>query len=110
MSSFNDSHPDVDFKNPNIQVPINDPIQEPKSSQEGVEPEAFQPSTYAALEKDFQEVLQELSGDKALEHFKDEYEKIHRALTKSHESEKKLVKKCRELNSDIVGQTQKVII
>ena len=37
-------------------------------------------------------------GDKSLERFRSEYEKLHRALKKSHESEKRLIKKCRELN------------
>ena len=50
---------------------------------------------FEALEKDFQDVLQELMGDKSLEKFRLEYEKLHQALRKSHESEKKLVTKCR---------------
>merc|ERR1712217_910430 len=57
---------------------------------------------------DFQEVLQELIGDKSLEHFRLEYEKLHRALKKSHESEKRLIKKCRELNAEIVSNATKV--
>lgn len=32
-----------------------------------------------------------------------EYEKLHRALKKSHESEKRLIKKCQELNGEIVA-------
>ncbi|CAE7724390.1 Cfap58, partial [Symbiodinium sp. CCMP2456] len=65
-------------------------------------------SAFEALEKDFQEVLQELIGDKSLEHFRLEYEKLHRALKKSHESEKRLIKKCRELNQEIVSNATKV--
>merc|ERR1719456_531236 len=65
-------------------------------------------STFEALEKDFQEVLTELVGDKSLEHFRQEYEKLHRALKKSHESEKRLIKKCRELNAEIVSNAAKV--
>eukprot|EP00405_Crypthecodinium_cohnii_P044365 CAMPEP_0206578886 /NCGR_PEP_ID=MMETSP0325_2-20121206/32226_1 /ASSEMBLY_ACC=CAM_ASM_000347 /TAXON_ID=2866 /ORGANISM="Crypthecodinium cohnii, Strain Seligo" /LENGTH=839 /DNA_ID=CAMNT_0054084603 /DNA_START=13 /DNA_END=2529 /DNA_ORIENTATION=+ len=72
------------------------------------EPEAFESSAFEALEKDFQEVLQELIGDKSLEHFRLEYEKLHRALKKSHESEKRLIKKCRELNTEIVSNAAKV--
>lgn len=37
-----------------------------------------------------------------------EYEKIHRALKKSHDSEKRLMQKCRELNSEIVANSAKV--
>merc|ERR1719389_142915 len=72
------------------------------------EDDAFEHSAFEALEKDFQEVLQELVGDKSLEHFRLEYEKLHRALKKSHESEKRLIKKCRELNSEIVSNAAKV--
>ena len=37
-----------------------------------------------------------------------EYEKLHRALKKSHESEKRLMGKCRELNAEIVANAAKV--
>ena len=47
-------------------------------------------------------------GDKSLEKFRVEYEKLHRALKKSHESEKRLIKKCRELNTEIVSNAAKV--
>jgi len=68
----------------------------------------FEASAFEALERDFQEILQELVGDKSLEHFRQEYEKLHRALKKSHESEKHLIKKCRELNTEIVQNAVKV--
>jgi chromosome segregation ATPase len=70
--------------------------------------ENYEQSAFEELEKDFQEVLQELVGDKSLEHFRLEYEKLHRALKKSHESEKRLIKKCRELNAEIVANAVKV--
>ncbi len=47
-------------------------------------------------------------GDKSLERFRTEYEKLHRALKKSHDSEKRLMHKCRELNSEIVANATKV--
>lgn len=47
-------------------------------------------------------------GDKSLEKFRGEYEKLHRALKKSHESEKRLMQKCRELNAEIVSHSAKV--
>jgi len=65
-------------------------------------------STFENLEQDFQAVLKELMGDKSLEKFRVEYEKLHRALKKSHDSEKRLMHKCRELNSEIVSNTSKV--
>jgi DNA primase catalytic subunit len=54
------------------------------------------------------QVLQELVGDKSLERFRQEYEKLHRALKKSNEGEKRLFKKCRDLNSEIVSNAVKV--
>ncbi|CAN0404137.1 unnamed protein product [Ascophyllum nodosum] len=68
----------------------------------------FHSSAFEALERDFQEVLSELVGDKSLERFRLEYEKLHRALKKSHEQEKRLIKKCRELNGEIVNNAAKV--
>ena len=68
----------------------------------------FEASAFEALEKDFQEVLTELVGDKSLERFRLEYEKLHRALKKSHEQEKRLIRRCRELNTEIVNNAQKV--
>lgn len=61
-----------------------------------------------ALERDFQEVLANLVGDKSLEKFRMEYEKLHRALKRSHDNEKKLIKKVRELNGEIVNNAAKV--
>jgi chromosome segregation ATPase len=47
-------------------------------------------------------------GDQSLEKFRVEYEKLHQALKKSHESEKRLMQKCRELNAEIVTNSAKV--
>ena len=47
-------------------------------------------------------------GDQTLEKFRTEYEKLHRALLKSHDSEKRLMQKCRELNAEIVANSAKV--
>jgi chromosome segregation ATPase len=68
----------------------------------------FEASAFDALEHDFQEVLQELVGDKSLERFRLEFEKLHRGLKKSNENEKRLIKKCRELNGEIVNNAAKV--
>ncbi|KAL4853863.1 Cilia- and flagella-associated protein 58 [Chlorella vulgaris] len=63
---------------------------------------------YDTIEHDFQEVMRELAGDAALDRFRAEYEKVFRALKKSHDNEKRLIKKCRELNSEIVSGAAKV--
>ena len=76
--------------------------------EEGVPQEELVANQFEQLEVQFQEVLQELVGDKSLEHFRIEYEKLHRALKKSHESEKRLVRKLRELNQEIVSNSERV--
>ena len=65
-------------------------------------------AAFEALERDFQEVLSNLVGDKSLEQFRMEYEKLHRALKRSHDHEKKLIKKVRDLNGEIVSNASKV--
>ena len=47
-------------------------------------------------------------GDRSLERFRVEYEKLHKALKKSYEGEKRLTQKCRELNAEIVANAAKV--
>ena len=74
---------------------------------DGEDPEASA-AAFEALERDFQEVLAQLVGDKSLEKFRMEYEKLHRALKRSHDHEKKLIKKVRELNGEIVNNVAKV--
>eukprot|EP00002_Diphylleia_rotans_P004987 TRINITY_DN1392_c1_g3_i1.p1 TRINITY_DN1392_c1_g3~~TRINITY_DN1392_c1_g3_i1.p1 ORF type:complete len:887 (-),score=260.76 TRINITY_DN1392_c1_g3_i1:165-2825(-) len=86
----------------------NEDASKTKDKKDGFEELGFDSNAFEALERDFQEVLTELVGDKSLERFRIEYEKLHRALKKSHESEKRLIKKCRELNAEIVSNAAKV--
>lgn len=51
------------------------------------------PAQYEALERDFNEVLEDLAQDGSMEKFRKEYEKLHRALKTSYESEKRLVRR-----------------
>lgn len=81
---------------------------EEKKTEDGGTKTSIEDSAFESLEKDFQEVLSELMGDKSLEKFRTEYEKLHRALKKSHDSEKRLMQKCRELNAEIVANSAKV--
>ena len=80
---------------------------DPASKGKDDEPEVSA-AAFEALERDFQEVLANLVGDKSLEKFRLEYEKLHRALKRSHDHEKKLIKKVRELNGEIVNNAAKV--
>lgn len=47
-------------------------------------------------------------GDESLEHFRVEYEKLLRALRKSHDKERKLVKKAKEQNAELIANAAKV--
>ena len=66
------------------------------------------PSQYEALERDFKEVLSAMVGEKSMERFKTEYEKLHRALKTSYESEKRLVKRCKELGDTLTANATRV--
>jgi len=66
------------------------------------------PELYEALERDFKDVLQSMVGEKSMERFRAEYEKLHRALKTSYESEKRLVKNVKELNEIIFGNAARV--
>lgn len=70
-----------------------------------VEEQAF---AFDAIEKEFQAVLHDLFADRSLDQFRQEYEKAYKAVKKSHESEKRLLKKCRELKVEIVNNAEKV--
>lgn len=78
------------------------------SKASGVDEGEYDSVAFESLESDFQEVLNELLGDKSLDRFRVEYEKLHRALKKSHSQEKRLLGKCRELNAEIVNNAAKV--
>lgn len=68
----------------------------------------LQPTQYEALERDFHILLTELQGEQTLERFRQEYEKLHRALQTSHENEKRLIKKCKELNTEIQNNAKSI--
>ncbi|XP_048052314.1 cilia- and flagella-associated protein 58 [Megalobrama amblycephala] len=70
--------------------------------------EEAEDSTFETMDIDTQEVLNELSGDEKFEKFRVEYEKIAKALQKSHMNEKRLMAKCRELNAEIVSNSVKL--
>ena len=63
---------------------------------------------YEKLEQDFKAVLESMVGEKSMQRFQNEYEKLYRALKTSYESEKRLVKRCKELNETIVSNATRV--
>uniref|UniRef100_G1PKI3 Cilia and flagella associated protein 58 n=1 Tax=Myotis lucifugus TaxID=59463 RepID=G1PKI3_MYOLU len=78
------------------------------SVQEKSDKPVLEETAFEEIERDFQEVLNELLGDKSLEKFRVEYEKLHAIMKKSYENEKRLMAKCRELNAEIVVNSAKV--
>lgn len=46
-----------------------------------------------SLEKEFQQILVQLAGDQSLVRFKHQYDKLYRALKRSHDNEKILYNK-----------------
>lgn len=75
----------------------------------------FSAQEVEALERDFQDVwhysyqiLNELAGDNTLERFKIEYTKLYNAFRNSYENERKLLKKLRDINNDIMNNAGKV--
>ena len=70
----------------------------PPDKEEGT---AIDQSAFETIERDFQDVLKELAGDRSLEKFRGEYEKLHMALRKSYENEKRLIKRVKELGTEI---------
>ncbi|KAK2863829.1 hypothetical protein Q7C36_002983 [Tachysurus vachellii] len=65
--------------------------------------------SYETLEMEFQDVLNELEGETSLAKFRVEYEKLITTLKKSHENEKRLMTKCRELKAEISANSVKVV-
>ena len=49
-----------------------------------------------------------MEGEKSIERYRTEYEKLHRALKTSYESEKRLVNRCKELQDTIAKNATKV--
>ena len=56
---------------------------------------------YEALVKDAGKVMAEIADVPDRTRFREEYESLHAALKKSHDNERRLIKKSRELNSEI---------
>ncbi|RNF15855.1 flagellar associated protein [Trypanosoma conorhini] len=62
----------------------------------------------AKLEREFNEAMQALEDHEKFSSFRDEYEKLHRALINSHESEKRLVRRCQQLTQELMSNAAKM--
>ena len=63
---------------------------------------------FDTYDKQFTEVLIDLEGDDILETFRREYDQLHTSFVKSHEGEKRLIKKCQDLQIEIVACQYKI--
>ncbi|OQV24620.1 Cilia- and flagella-associated protein 58 [Hypsibius exemplaris] len=60
------------------------------------------------MERDFQLVIRDLTGNESLGRFRVEYEKLHVAIRMAHENEMKLMGKCRDLHAEIVANATRI--
>jgi len=65
-------------------------------------------ASYDKLEQDFKRVLDEMVGEKSMDRFRTEYERLHRALRTSYENEKRLFKRCKDMNESITNNAARV--
>lgn len=63
---------------------------------------------FDALERDFSDLMSTLSDDPASTQFRHEHEKLFKALKKSFNQEKRLLKRCRELSGEVLSVTAKL--
>lgn len=61
-----------------------------------------------ALDKEFQDLLHHITGDDNLEKYRSEYEKLYKAFRLSFDNEKRLVKRCKDLNEMIMTNAASV--
>lgn len=66
----------------------------------------FSQEEFDSIEQEFTEFLSEHLQNKDLEAFKQQYQKIHQNLHVSYEGEKKLIRKCKELITQIFDKAQ----
>ena len=60
------------------------------------------------LEKDFEQIIEELSSDPAMVEFKRNYEKMYEALKTSHERETELLTECDQLTTHVSENAGKI--
>ncbi|RNF01059.1 flagellar associated protein [Trypanosoma rangeli] len=62
----------------------------------------------AKLEREFNEAMEALEGHEKFGIFRDEYENLYRALVNSHESEKRLVRRCQQMTQELMSNAAKM--
>lgn len=69
---------------------------------------AFNREEYEMIQREFHKFLSEIQQNKQLDKFKEQYENIYGLLNLSYNSEKELIKKCKDLNKKISSKAQEV--
>ena len=65
-------------------------------------------AAYDRLEQDFTKVLDDMVGERSMDRFRTEYERLHRAMKTSYENEKRLFKRCKDMNESITNNATRV--
>lgn len=85
----------------------NDEVQKRAERTKEIDDLGFEPERFEQIESEFKEFLHEHLKGKELDKFRQEYQKINKNLKSSYEGEKKLIKKCKELISQIFDKAGK---
>jgi chromosome segregation ATPase len=59
------------------------------------------PALLEAMEREFQHVIAEMSGDQSIERFRKQFQSLYDNLRMSHDNERAILQKCKELNNQI---------
>jgi chromosome segregation ATPase len=54
-----------------------------------------------AMEREFQHVIAEMSGDQSIERFRKQFQTLYDSLRQSHDNERTILQKCKELTSQL---------
>jgi len=79
-----------------------------KPHSEGILSAELSTSAFESLEREFIDFIRDVETEPSLARFRVEHEKIFRALRKSYNQEKRLLRKCKVLNAEIVNNAAKV--
>ena len=64
--------------------------------------------SFADIERSFESVVSEILGDRSLDTFRAEYERLHAAFVQSHTNNSALLERCRALNDEITTNSSKI--
>lgn len=83
-------------------------LEEQAATMKEIESIGLDQDKFDDIEREFKQFLEEIIGNQNLQKFKKEYENIHKTLKTSYEGEKKLIKRCKDLNNSIFEKASNV--